>query len=185
MLFESPATTGARTSFDERLGQAIDDARAGGAGEDQLAILERSRIAGEITLEDDRTAARATIACMIDSGVEAKYSEYTTNAGLLIPGYEAAVSDTFPPPEEKIIDACDAQEFSWVSQVYQLQPSSQDLTDAHVEKQLPALRECLIENGVAVDEKTPKQELLWDSVQLLTDTDGAVDCAWEAGIDSA
>jgi hypothetical protein len=173
---------GGEGSFAQMVSQAITDATEGGASQDQIAILEQAKDTGSISLEDDRRAARAAILCLTQNGTDAEYSESTSNAGVAIPGYvvtvDGAVKPTAPAP-------CETKEFYWVNMVYQLQPSSQEATDANVEKRLPILRTCLIENGANVDESTTKAELLHAAVQLLKDTNGDVDCARTAGIDAA
>ena len=178
----SPEDDGAAPAFAEELAAAIEEAREGGASQAQIDILTRASAAGSIDLEDARATARAAVSCMVESGLVAEYDERTTNAGLVQPGYRAQIDDE-RPDLETTIDDCDRQEFSWVNKLYQLQPSSIEMTDAYFEKQAPLFLACLTEHGADVDESTSKRELLESAEAVLKDTNGETDCFVEAGLD--
>ena len=61
--------------FDERIGAEIEDATANGASADQLALLERARGEGEVTIETARQARRAYAECATAAGVEVTFDE--------------------------------------------------------------------------------------------------------------
>jgi hypothetical protein len=178
----APAPTSGGVEFQEYAQQNIDEARANGASDEQLMMLERAKETGSVPLEDARSAARSAVECMENSGVVAEYTEETTNAGLVLPNYRAQISDD-EPALEGLIEQCDAQEYLWVGKLYALQPSSRDATDAYVEERLPYLRACLDEHGVDVDDSATRAELFQAASQLLDDTAWGTNCFAEAGID--
>ncbi len=181
---DTPETPDRNAAFAQDLRDAIDEAKSAGASDSQLAVLNAAIDSGEITLEDTRAAARAAVACMADNGVVAEVVEDTSNAGFIYPSYRAQIDDSQPALEATVTD-CDKQELWWVGKMYSLQPTSQEKLDAYVETRLPLLRACLNDNSVAVDESTPKAKLFQVASQLMFDTNGAVDCFTEAGIDAA
>ena len=64
-------------AFDEQIERVIADARAGQSAETQIAMLEQAQREGEMSLESARAAARATVSCLQDAGLEASYIEQT------------------------------------------------------------------------------------------------------------
>lgn len=148
----------------------LEAARQGGAGDAQIAVLEEAVETQEVTLDSARQAARNAVQCMSDNGLDASYVEETTSSGVVIPGYQAS------GPEDQIA-ACDTEHAYWVSQLYQIQPSSVQTLEDYADQQEPVLRACLEEAGVATDPEATGSEL---ASRAAVD---APDCLADAGID--
>ena len=176
-------TTGASASFETRLQTAIAEAEAGGASDAQLAIIDRAKATGKVSVEDVRSAAQATVACLDAQGIRAEYFEDKSNAGLIRPNYRAALDES--EATENLISECDAQEFKWANYLYNFQDSAVEITQQYVEEKTPALRACLAKNGHPMDEDASFDELLAETDILDRETDGAVNCLLEAGLDYA
>lgn len=175
-----PATQAEPESFDTLVASAIDEAKAGGAGEAQLAILERSQSEGEVSLEDARAATRAAVDCINAAGSSATYEEATGKSGLIVPGHSSLANTD---EQLALADKCDAQEYWWVFMVYTSQPTSQGLQDAYLEQQVPLVRSCLEKNGHAAPSDATTIEVLRQATDVKTESDGAVDCLAEAKIE--
>ena len=171
------ATAGSTAIFAEALAQ-VQDAEA---SEAQLAVLREAVNTGTVSVEAAREAARRTVTCMQDGGLDAQYEEKELSHGLVVPAY--VVNHGAEDDVDAQIEACDQRESFWVSQAYQLQPSSVEEAERYVEQQAPAIRACLEENGYDTDAHDSGSELANEASQAFTDSGGAVDCLTEAGID--
>ncbi len=164
-------------SFAEQVNAAVASAVAGGAGDDQLAILRDAQVTGEVTFDQARQAVLATIDCIEGGGGSASYYELGESSGLVVP---SAILEAKDPDGltrmEPVLDECVSIESFWVNKVYQLQPDSQEVRDAYLEKQAPAIRECLEDNGYATDPEATSQELVMQSSQVSTETNNAINC---------
>ena len=81
----APATT-------DVFADALAEAGANGAGSAQLADLERAASARDVTVDMAREAARRTVDCLVDAGLDAQYSESTLADGLVLPDYVVALA---------------------------------------------------------------------------------------------
>lgn len=184
-----PSEGNPTAEFSESIQRVIAEAEAGGANEAQLAILRDAAVTGEITLDQARDAMLATIACFEKAGLAATYELTTEESGLQIPGYgvQAEVEGLTDDQVQQLIDGCDNAESFWVNMLYQTQPTSHAVRQAHVRSRLPALLNCLSEHGVEVDADDDIDSILRASSQLMFDTINSaepVNCASEAGIGS-
>lgn len=161
----------------------LDDARSGGAGSNQLALLEQAEKDHEINLETARDAARGAVQCMTDAGVSATYMERTTFGGLVLPGYQAGASGTADTAWE-LIEACDLQEFYWVNQLYQGQPTSWQMKVEYANQQEPVLRACLEDNGLSTDPEATGVGLVEQAIDAMGPGEAGAECLDEAGISS-
>lgn len=163
--------------FDERITTALASAQDGGASEAQLEILRDAQVAGIVTLEQARQATFAGIDCIVAGGGYASYFEQVEPSGFVLPNAMTEAPDEKSlEAMEPLIDKCVEQESFWVNNIYQLQPTSQDIRDAYLEQQAPIMRECLESNGYATDPEATALELLWQAHQVWRDTNGAVNC---------
>lgn len=172
------ATSGPADVFAE----ALAEARDAGASEAQLAALSEAVDTGTVSVEAAREAARRAVACMQHGGLDAQFEEKTLSHGVVVPGY--LVNHGAEDDVDAQIEVCDQQEFSWVNQVYQLQPSSVETAEQFVEQQAPVLRACLEKNGVDIDASDSGNELARKASRAMTDSGGTVNCLAEAGIDA-
>jgi len=164
-------------SFVEQASAAIEAATVGGASDDQLAILREAESSGELTFDQARQAAVATIDCIEAGGGTASYYEQREPSGLIVPGgILEAKDDESLTRMEPVLDECANLQSFWVNKVYQLQPDSQEVRDAYVAKQAPAIRKCLENHGYATDPQATPQELVSQAMKVSADTDNAVSC---------
>ncbi|MCB2411462.1 hypothetical protein LGT39_01195 [Demequina sp. TTPB684] len=178
---ESLAKTEAKRDFADMIDGIIQEAEAGGAGDEQLAILRNAQAEGVVSIEDARAAARAMVQCVKDAGSDAFVADQTMESGVVLPAYNY-LADT--PEQAAIGDACDAKEAFWVNGAYQMQPSSLALNDAYLDQQAPVVRSCLEREGYEVDADVSTHDLLRRAAQVKVDTQSGVDCLAEAGIES-
>lgn len=164
-------------SFVERVSGAIDGAETGGASDAQLAILREAEMTGELTFDQARQAALATIDCIEQGGGSASYDEQREPSGLVVPrGVAEAKDEESLTRLEPVIEKCMNLESFWVNNIYQLQPDSQEVRDAYRDKQAPVIRKCLGDNGYATDPEATPEELFAQAVEVSQDTDDAVRC---------
>lgn len=159
-----------------------DEARDGGASDHQLAALDRIMLSGAVTIDEARDALRNAVDCMVNAGVMAQYTEETTSAGVILPGFAAQIPDD-DPASEGIIDQCELVESHWISKLYQLQPSSQDAVAAYREDRVPQMRSCLEDNGIVLDESATEADHVAAGQELIRKTDFEVNCFWESGFE--
>lgn len=163
--------------FDELIQTAVAEAEAGGAGPAQLTILQGAQIAGEVTLEQAREAARATVECFEDAGLEGDFDEETEPSGLIVPGYAVSTSSDDMTP----IDQCDYENGYWVNKVYQLQPASEQVRTGFYEDNADALRACLEDAGYETDPDATGADVARQASEVAAETAGVVDCLTVVG----
>jgi len=158
--------------FEELIQNALVNAEAGGASQDQLDVLQAAQLSGEVTLEQARQAARATVACFGEAGLLGTFVESTEPSGLIVPGYTVGTQSD----DMTEIDRCDHENGFWVNQVYQLQPSSEQLRTDLFEAKADELRACLEDAGYATEPDATGAELARQASAVAADTSGEVDC---------
>lgn len=164
--------------FDELIQTALAGQRPGGAGPAQLDVLRAARAAGEVTLEQAREAARATVACFEEAGLRGSFVETTEPSGLIVPGFTGgSTSDDMTP-----IDQCDNENGHWVSMVYQLQPASEQIRTDFYEANAHELRACLEAEGFETDPDATGAELARQAGDVAAETAGVVDCLTVVGL---
>lgn len=168
--------------FVELIETAIEDAEAGGAGAQQLAVLEEARESGEVTLEQMRQATRATIECFVNAGLEAEYIESAEPHGLLLPGYSVWVEGEFSESHDRAMVRCDSENGFWVNMVYQVQPSNDQLWSDLYNENAGEFRSCLEEAGYETDPEATGAELVDQVGAVFSETGGEVDC-WDSVVD--
>jgi hypothetical protein len=177
---EDLAKSEAKRDFADMIQGALEDAEAGGAGDEQLAILRNAQTEGVVSLEDARTVTLAAVQCVQDAGSDAFYEERTTESGLVLPEYNSLANT---PAQMAIADACSTDVEFWVRMAYVMQPTSIAVKDAFLDRQVPLVRTCLDREGYAADPEATTHEVLRQALQVKTDTASAVDCLAEAAID--
>jgi hypothetical protein len=174
----APATT-------DVFADALAEAGANGAGSAQLADLERAASARDVTVDMAREAARRTVDCLVDAGLDAQYSESTLADGLVLPDYVVALaSGEESLTSDRKIEDCVTRESLWVNKVYQLQPTTIERRRSFAEEQAPTVRACLEENGIRTAADADGTELVDQAFQVSRDTSGAVDCVAELGLET-
>ncbi len=165
--------------FDKRASEAIADATEGGAGSQQVEILERAATDGGVTFEDAKIAATSAMACMASQGVTANYEEKALANGVTIPAYTVQDHKSDGGDAVEVVDQCEISESFWVNMLYQMQPTSIEANFAFIEKQAPVIRQCLEDAGYDTDPKATGMDLVRQSAEVST---GSFDCALDAGV---
>jgi len=163
---------------DSVFAEALTEAREHGAGDAQIADLEAAVNDQEISIEAAREAARRTVQCMTDAGLDAGYVESTKYSGLVVPGYQVSLG-TGGPEAESQIHACDVQEGFWVNMLYQTQPIAIQAKEDFAQQQEPVLRACLDAKGIDTAPEASGVDLVNLSLR-----EARLDCLAEAGITS-
>lgn len=172
----SEVTTEEDSYFAEFIDTAIADAEAGGASEQQLAILEEAREVGEVTLEQMREATRAAIECFLGAGLLAEYSEETLPHGVVLPGYSVGVVGDFSEAQDLAATRCDDENAFWVDKVYQGQPSSEALWADFLDSKAAEFRACLEAAGYETDPDATGSDLVHQTAEIYWETNLEVDC---------
>jgi hypothetical protein len=173
-----------REPFAETVADLIAEAEQNGASDDQLALLEKAADDGKVELESARSAARAVVSCLHANGLTAEYLEAPDFKGYTIPEYRVVLEGTTEDPRrDTIISTCADQEFTWVSQAYQLQPEARQMLGEYVESKESVLRTCLEDNGVETDPDAGGWELAHQALEAFDGPD-SVNCLDKAGIQS-
>lgn len=128
-------------SFDEKVIAEIADASASGASEAQLALLDRARGEGQVTVEIARQARRAYSACAAAAGVQVTFKETTRPDGWV--RTVTRVDGSGNADAEQISLACERKEALWVTGLYDTQPTAVQAISDYLDQQAPALRSCL------------------------------------------
>ncbi len=179
---DTAVSTSISDDFDGQVGQAISDAKQSGASEQQLAILERAAAHGVVTFEDAKIATTDAMDCMSGRGVSATYEETVLSNGLTIPGYRVVAKKSDGSSALNDLDQCENGESAWVNKLYQMQPTSIEANLAFIEKQAPVIRKCLEDAGYDTDPKATGMDLVIQSSDVARQTNGATDCAFDAGV---
>ncbi len=174
-------------SFDTKIEDALAEAKSGGASVHQIEVLESAQESGGVTLLDVRQSAYAALTCMESAGLRAEYDEREKSSGLVVPGYLVALSEPASAidageDEEMLAEQCDTSEYYWVSKVYQTQPTSVAEQEQVIEERSPEIRLCLEEAGHPVSPDASASEIDQQSISVLTESEGAVDCVIGSGL---
>jgi len=168
-------------AFETKIDQSIDEAKAEGASDAQLALLDQIRESGKVDIEVQRTAMRSTVQCFIASGLEAKYEEAPNSNGLLLPGYDVGYDVAKDPNLDSedylaLIDECDRSESWWVSRLYQTQPTSVEQKEAYLDALIPQMRQCLVDAGYSVADDATGTDLQVQIARAEADTGQDLGC---------
>lgn len=166
---------------------ALEDARASGASEAQLALIEGVVASGEVTFADVQESLDATFACFESAGIRYEEHAPVDDQGILYPSYAFEGGD-----KTAVADACIHDYSDYVEVLYMRQPAAVEARDAAFTGAMPALIECLRGLGHEVDDDITADELKeWfrlEAVEMSTaKNDDAYEdtfrCVGKAGID--
>jgi hypothetical protein len=170
---EDVATSAAGTSWELALDAILEDARAGGAGQRQIEVLETARAAGSLEYETVVDLTHDTFACFEAAGIG--YRE--------LPGWERAPGWTIVQysfsaeapglTEAQVLalaDACMAEHSRFAEFVLQDAALHQEARDERMRAHLPTILACLADNGVHVDADATLDEVRLAALELLNAT---------------
>ena len=165
---------------------ALTEATDGGAGEDQLAILQRIETAGAITYADYTEAVNATFECFTEAGI-GHGSISGPNGGDAMPIYYQYESTGESAP---VAEACIVDHSFWVERLYQERPKAVAAQEARFERAIPTLTACLEKGGYELP-ATPSVDEVKRALSLASSEEGSgvapqgwsvTDCYDEAGL---
>lgn len=170
-------------SFEDKIAATIAAAREAGASAAQLALLEESQEAGEVTYETSRIGALNVIDCFEAAGLSAQFKEHPSTGGWLIPGYGVAHGPGMSDEAAEVaIDRCDQQEFFYLSALYQTQPAALEVGGAHIMASEDVLRECFTRLGHPPDPDANGWEIAHWALPNIGDFELVLICFDEADI---
>lgn len=168
-------------SFAQQVDQAIDDAKVGGASENQLTALEQAKHDGELTFEAAKAAMVSTVDCIAAAGVDVEYSE-TARGGRTTPGYIAHVGTDDDGTRMQVVESCDVRENFWINWLYASQPSAQEAYDSYLLDHEDEFIACVKEAGVQIDDNPTADQLNEAGMDALRESDGSTDCFAVVGL---
>lgn len=177
-------------AFDPFIEQVIESTRASGGSDEQLAILETARAAGEVTPQMLYEASQLAAGCFEDAGVEAWFEPAVPGDPLAGLGL-TVVLDT--DESQDLADACTALHYEGVSYGFGVQPVATEWADQRLLRATPQLVACIREHGATIADEPTADELRAALFMLRNgfeygeepvpgDAYEPVDCASAAGI---
>lgn len=170
---EDAATSAAGTSWELALDAILEDARAGGAGQRQIEVLEAARAAGALEYETVVDLTHDTFACFEAAGID--YQEYPGEER--VPGwtivrysFSAEAPGLTEPQVMALADACMAEHSMFAEFVLQDAALHQEVRDERMRAELPTILACLADNGVQVDADATLDEVRLAALELLNAT---------------
>jgi hypothetical protein len=153
---------------------AIEEARAGGASQAQIDLLERLAEKGSVELDDVREALAGTYECLDAAGISHREDIRTDNAGVDFVTYDMRQPVTRDlNAGMAIADACAAQHSLFVENLYADQPSVVEIHEKHFATVVtPAFLECYETYGVPVPQDRTDMERWSDAYDVVAATPG-------------
>jgi hypothetical protein len=171
-------------SADASFAEALVEAKEGGGSDAQLVALEEASQTETVTIEMARAAARRTVTCLNDAGLDAQYQEESLANGLVVPGYMVALPEGVDVSgSDSQINVCADRESTWIDKMYQTQASSIQQNEDYANERESVLRACLEENGISTDPDADGVDLANQASEVLGESENGINCLSEAGID--
>lgn len=132
-------------------------ARAGGASEEQLAILAKSAVP---SFEDYEAAVNGSLACIQDAGIGTPAVVRDEQGVIKLGyGYEASSPGRSDAQTDEVAQACIRQHSRWIEEAWMTQPLALEWEDQQIEALRPVYIACLKAYGVEVDESWTTEEV--------------------------
>src|SRR5690606_8792850 len=124
--------------FAAMLDNELADARAAGASEEQIAILEEARRTGEIPFDAYNEAVDRALRCIRETGAEPFDGGIIEHDGIQMRNYgvpvDAEAAHQAEPRPGRTVHQCVAEHSFWVESAYQRQPSSVEAMEAYCDQ---------------------------------------------------
>jgi hypothetical protein len=156
---ESATTTGPQSNS-EAIQQALTEARAGGASEHQIEVLEHALDVGEVTYDDLDSLASDVYACFDAAGLTYNVLppwEVTPDSGVFLPDYQIRLPGDDSSVVTVLAEPCEQQHLLFAEGAYMNQPTVVEAQNGAWDT--PAVRACLTDRGYAVDDKATSAEI--------------------------
>jgi hypothetical protein len=149
--------------------QAIEEARAGGASQAQIDLLERLAEKGSVELDDVREALAGTYECLDAAGISHSEEVVVDDAGVEIVRIDMRQPITRDVDAGiAVADACIEQHSMYVQDLYVQQPSVVEIHDKHYATVVtPAFLECYEKFGLTPEEDRTDQERWSDAYDVI------------------
>ena len=153
---------------------AIEEARAGGASQAQIDLLERLAEKGSVELDDVREALAGTYECLDAAGIS--HSEVVQESQGGFPMITYAMSqpaDMGMDTAMRLSDQCALTHSAFVEQLYATQPQAVAAEEAYIEDVImPILDSCNERYGMLTDIERSAIQRWDDAVRLVNDQPG-------------
>ncbi len=153
---------------------AIEKARAGGASDTQISILERLADEGQVDIGDVQEALEGTYACLDAAGISHTEAIETDIAGVQYVVYDMrAPASLGADTGAAISDECANTHSRFVEDLYMMQPQVVAMQDEYRSTVIvPALVACYQEYDVALEDDLTADQRWDDAFFIVTDTPG-------------
>lgn len=136
----------------------VADARNGGASDAQIALLVAADLTTSMSFATAKDAIEASFACFDDAGIP--HSSVSSGAGG-DPTYSfGAIPGVSDEESLAIADECLRQDSFWVEMYYETQPAAVQEEERLLALARPIIVTCLEDEGVAVDDELPIDDLI-------------------------
>ncbi len=153
---------------------AIEEARAGGASQAQIDLLERLAKKGAVELDDVREALAGTYECLDDAGIS--HSEVIQENRGGFPMITYAMSQTADMDVDtamRLSDQCAITHSAFVEQLYATQPQAVAAEEAYIEDLIvPRLDACNERWGMPPDTELSAIQRWDNAIRLVNDQPG-------------
>jgi hypothetical protein len=146
--------------FGPSIDQAIQEATAAGASDEQIATLERWLEIQDTPYADLEQSMQRFFTCLDGAGIEHEYAGVAGGADYPEPQYRVMVNpDLSDGAMQNIMADCDAREFFYVNMIYQTGPGVAERRQREDAAFLPTAIACLEDHGIVLDEVATLDDL--------------------------
>lgn len=154
----------------------LEEARAAGASEEQLAVLER----GEVSFAEYERALNAAFECMRSHGLEVLADPPSDRSGIMLITYAWGAGTASQTQAQQLGDGCLEEHSFFLEQLYQTQPSTVEAVEAAYEGKRSQIVSCIRDNGGTIDDDADRMSAQTAAWAVL-DSSG-VDCFAKSGL---
>lgn len=154
----------------------VETARARGASEEQIEVLER----GDISFADYDAAVGRTLTCLRDAGIDVVGGEVTEARGFPEIQYSFVGSSAGRTDEQTLAlaDECINANSFFIEGAYQMSPAAIEAQDARFEPYRPVIVECIRANGGEVEDGAGREQVLLAAIGV---QEKGIDCLAQSG----
>lgn len=146
--------------FGPSIEDAIMDATAGGASDEQIATLERWLEIQDTPYTDLEQSMQRFFTCLDEVGIEHKYPGVAGGVDYPEPKFTVMVNpDMTDDAMQNLMDGCDARELFYVNTIYQTGPGVAERRQREDAAYLPTAIACLEGHGIVLDEVATLDDL--------------------------
>lgn len=153
---------------------AIEEARAGGASQAQIDLLERLAEKGSVELDDVREALAGTYECLDDAGISHSEVIQENRGGFPMITYTMSQpADMDVDTAMRLSDQCALTHSAFVEQLYATQPQAVAAEEAYIEDLIvPRLDACNERWGMPTDTELSAVQRWDEAIRLVNDQQG-------------